>query len=274
MKLIRIIIFLAAGFLAFLPLTTVEAVENVTQVTANISVPLLVDGRETDGAVQSVAIGSNVCVGASIKYTRIDERQRFASWKYQPTLGSTQSTGRGLAETNQSLATERIVVTEGGTYTANYVPEVLFQVRSGVDAYKQSRWVERNTIVELDVPEIVEGSENVRYRFSGWNGGESPFTRENRLAVLAPTVLELGWNVEYNMQVEDADGNLSPASGWYRSNDTLLIRTPDEIFKDGGREKLTFKKWEVVYGPLLKKSTNPSMAFLVDGPCLLRPIYT
>ena len=290
MKKIWITILLAAVLMAVVPLATVNAdqgnaeagdtqiigaaAEGFTNVTANILVPILIDGREMDGAVQSVPIGSNVCISTNMKYTRTDERYRFSSWQHKPVLDSPNSIGGGPAATDRSLANECIVVTEGGTYIANYVSEVLFQVRSGVDAYKQSRWVERDTIVDLAVPEIVEGGENVRYRFSGWNGGESPFTPENRIAVLAPMVLELGWIVEYNMVVEDADGNLSPASGWYRSNDILLIRTPEEIIKDGGREKLTFKNWEVVYGPILKNDTNAAMAVLVDGPCLLRPIYT
>ena len=278
MKPIRIIIFLVAGLLAIFPVMAVNADvnsnEELTRASANIPVPLLVNGIETDGAVQSVPIGSIVCISTAIKYTRPNERHRFFNWENQPILGSTLSTERNLDETNQSLADECIVVTQGGTYTANYIHEVLFQVRSGVDAYKQSRWVEKDTIVDLTVPEIVEETGNVRYRFNGWSGGESPFTPENRIAVLAPTVLELGWTVEYNIKVEDVDGNLSPMSGWYRSNDTFVIRTPEEILMGDGNKKLTFEKWEVVYGPPLKKSTNPSMALLVDGPCLLRPIYT
>ena len=195
MKLTNIVIFLAAGLLAIFPLIVVYADEDTTQVSANIFVPLLVDGRETDGAVKSVPVGSNVCVGTTVKYTLPNERHRFSHWEYQPILGSAQSTEKNLGETDQSMADECILVTPGGAYAASYIHEVLFQVRSGLDAYKQSRWVERDMIVDLAVPEIVEGSENVRYRFSGWNGGESPFTPENSIAVLALTVLELGWIV-------------------------------------------------------------------------------
>ena len=277
MKLIIISTILVAVVLAVFPVIAVNADvnsgEEVTKASANIQVPLLVDGIETDGSVQSVPIGSNVCISTAIKYTRVNERQRFSIWEYQASTSSTGSGVRNLAQANQAMANECIVMTQSGAYIAKYIQEVLFQVRSGLDAYKQSRWVERDTIVELSVPELVQDSENVRYKFSGWNGGESPFTPVNRIAILAPTVLELGWTVEYNMKVEDVDGSLSPVSGWYRSNDTVVIRAPEEILKDGGREKLTFQRWEVVYGPIPKNYKNPNMAILVDGPCLLRPIY-
>ena len=261
MKLIKISTILATVVLAVYPVIAVNADvnsgEEVTKASANIPVPLLVDGIETDGSVQSVPIGSNLCISTAIKYTRVNERHRFSIWEYQASTGSTGSAVRNLAQANQAMADECIVVTQSGAYIAKYIQEVLFQVRSGLDAYKQSRWVERDTIVDLSVPELVQDSENIRYKFKGWNGGESPFTPVNRIAILAPTVLELGWTVEYNINVEDVDGNLSPVSGWYLSNDTVVIRAPEEISKDGGHEELTFQRWEVVYGPILKNYKNP-----------------
>jgi len=274
MKLIKISTVLAAVLLAIFPVIAVNADEKFAGASANIPVPILVDGIETDGAVQSVPIGSNLCISTATNYTRTNERHRFSSWEYQHPPGTAQIAEKDLEQSNQASADDCIVVTRSGAYTAKYLQEVLFQVRSGVDAYKQSRWVERDTVVDLSVPEVVEESENVRYKFNGWNGGESPFTPENRIALLAPTVLEVGWTVEYYMRVEDVDGNPSPVSDWYRSNDTVVLGAPEEILKDGGREKLTFQKWEVVYGPLLKNYKNPNLAVLVDGPCLLRPIYT
>jgi len=274
---VKIGFLLLALLMSLLPVLGVNADGSTdkpsVEVSANISVPVTVDGRGTVDAVASAQIGSTICIGDNLVYTSTSERNRFQRWDYDPLSESPGMPNVDGLETT-SLYDDCLVATQAGRYTATYVREVLFLVRSGVDAYKQSRWVEKGAVIDLAVPEVVGGKENVRYRFNGWNGGESPFTPKNRIAILNPTVLELGWTVEYNVKIEEIDGSLSPVSGWYSGNEPLLIRTPAEIWKNGGREKSTFQKWEVVYGPLLKRETNPNMAIIVDGPCWLRPIYT
>jgi len=120
---------------------------------------------------------------------------------------------------------------------------------------------------------VTEG-ENKRHRFLGWTSGESPFTPGNRIAVLGPTVLEARWAVEYSIKVEDYQGNPVAPSGWHAENTELVLRAERVIPSEDGRGRLTFRKWNVVFGPFLKRRTDSVTALQVKGPGLIRPEYT
>ncbi len=268
----KLIPFVVAAFVALGVWLPLYADEPQAEISANVLVPILIDGRESESIPAVVPLNTQVCVGTSLRYIAADERQRFDSWFVALERGSVGT--NLIQQLDPSLDAECIQVTEPGRYTAKYIHEVLFQVRSDVDSFQQSRWVSRGEVVELEVPELVTESPRVRYRFLRWGAGETPFTANNRIAVLRPTVLDVLWAVEYNVTVEDLQGNPMPPSGWHAGQTELVLRSEPVIDRADGQERLNFRRWEVVYGPLLKRDTDSAIAIRVQGPSLIRPEYT
>lgn len=241
-------------------------------VSASVAVPLLVNGVKYQELPAQVPLGSQVCVDSHLKYISTGERYRFDSWRFDPASETTN--GGASVETDSKGDNECIDISQAGVYQAEYIPEVLFQVRSDVSKYNQSTWVAKGRVVDLDVPTLVEKSSNIRFRFAGWNSGETPFTTENRTVALEPIRLEVRWVPEYLVTIETIDGGLDPASGWYALGDTLVIRAGTEVYDDGNLVRQMFEKWEMSYGPLLRQESSPSISFSVDRPISLRPKYT
>ena len=233
-----ILVAVLAGLIASSP---VEADGPYLTVSASVAVPLLVNGVKHQELPAQVVIGSQVCVDSHLRYITPGERYRFDSWSFNS--ASETTTGGASVETVSKGDNDCINISQAGEYQAEYIPEVLFQVRSEVSKYNQSTWVTKGRVVDLNVPTLVVISRNMRFRFAGWNLGETPFTTENRTVALEPIHLEVQWVPEYLVTVETVDCVLDPASGWYALGHTLVIRAATEIIDEAELVRQTFEKW-------------------------------
>ena len=274
----------------------VNADEPVARVTSNVSMPLVINGSLVGDLPSSVSLGSRVCIESDFRYTAEGERYRFEGWLFE---ADATTNGKNIAERsfrNSQLSGDCIQPTHPGTYAAHYRQEVLFQVNSEAKAHRQSRWVAKGQVVEVDVPEVVEVNGHSRYRFKEWSGGETPFMPANRIATFRPTVLEARWTPEYLVEIEGPKDSLvfiegpggsvvksedAPAegvlvSGWYPAGESLVFRAMPHIYDDAGRSRLEFEEWEMIHGPApsVKGKDNPATAIVVKAPCRVRARYS
>ena len=271
-RILFITAILAAALAALTAAAPVKADGPDATVSASVAVPLSVNGIKYQELPAQVALGSRVCVDSHLKYISPGERYRFDSWSFDAAAETKIGGASAAAESRGD--NECIDIAQAGFYQAEYIPEVLFQVRSDVSKYNQSDWVAKGRVVDLDVPELVQKSGEVRFRFAGWNSGETPFTTENRTVALEPIHLEVRWVPEYLVTIETIDGGLDPASGWYALGDTVVIRAGTEVYDEKKLVRQMFERWEMSYGPLLRQESSPSISISVDRPISLRPKYT
>ena len=243
-------------------------------VTTNVPVALLIRGIETKSLPASVGTEARVCVQSANHYISERERYRFEQWDYVATAGAAGDSN--LAWPLSAPPSDPCIVTGvPGIYTARYTHEVLFQLRSEVEGFQRSWWTPRGQIVSLQVPEVVEQSETVRFRFKEWSLGESPFTATSQIVALQPIDLKVTWTPEYYTSVLNHDGNPTSLSGWYSRGDVMVLRADPQIQSENGRSRMTFDHWEVVLGPLpsVNDAESPSTAVLIDGPYVFRAVY-
>jgi len=274
----------------------VNADEPVARVTSNVSMPLVINGSLVGDLPSSISLGSRVCVESEFRYTAEGERYRFEKWRFDPDATINESSNEGRSSRSSQLSGECIQPTDSGTYTAHYRQEVLFQVNSEARAHRQSRWVAKGQVVEVNVPEVVEVNGHSRYRFKDWSGGETPFMAANRIATFRPTVLEARWTPEYLVEIEGPRDSLvfiegpegsevksedvAPegvlVSGWYPAGESLVLRAMPHVYDDTGRSRLTFESWEMIHGPApsVKGKDNPATAIVVKAPCRVRARYS
>ncbi len=272
-KLIITSTAIMVGVLAMLiAASPIKADGSDATVSASVSVPLLVNGMELKVLPVQVELGSQVCVVSHLKYISPGERYRFDSWSFD--AASQATTGVVSVEPESKGDNECIDISEAGTYRAEYIQEVLCQVRSDVSQFNQSSWVLKGEILDLEVPRLVDKSSDTRSRFAGWNSGETPFTTENRTVALGPINLEVRWVPEYLGTIETIDGGLALESGWYALGDTIVLRAQAEVTDEEILVRRVFERWEVLYGPLLRQESAPAISIGVDGPISMRPTYS
>ena len=241
-------------------------------VSTSVATPLLVNGIKLKVLPAQVELGSQVCVVSHLKYISPGERYRFDSWSFD--AASEAIAGVVSVEPQSMGDNECINISEAGAYRAEYLQEVLSQIRSDVTEFNQSSWVLKGEILDLEVPRLVDESSNTRFRFAGWNSGETPFTAKNRTVALEPINLEVRWVPEYLVTIETIDGGLAAESGWYALGDTIVIRAQTVVSDEENLVRQVFERWEVSYGPLLRQESAPAISIAVDRPISMRPIYT
>lgn len=226
---------LAIGVLAFL-LSAVSfgnaRAQEFAVVISEAPIALVIDGLQADSGRTSVGPGAQVCVPAATTYSAVAERWVFQGWS----KGAEGSNLCAIASTS-------------GVYRARYSHEVLVSIASSLPEFRRADWVTVGAVVDVQVPLEVGGGPGVRYRFSRWSGGETPFSASNRIAALAPTVLEVTWSREYLLQVGGPEGADIPGSGWYAEGATVLLNAPELIALDSTRRRV-FTKWKICRVPI------------------------
>ena len=170
-----------------------------------------------------------------------------------------------------------------GLYQALYERQVLFRIISPVGDLQRSTWVAAETsgslvqpnLVELIAPELLDGGEGVRYRFGGWSEGETPSLPTNRVAPLAPKIVEVAWTTEYLVKIEGPEGIELSGTEWHEEGATLVLRAPNVQLGESGVDQLKFARWESIGRPAVDvpSATNPSTQITVAGPYTIRAVY-
>ena len=272
MKL-RLGLMISAVVWAVLQLGLLYADDPKILVSATAPVALVVNGVATGGGSIQVDPGDQVCLKDPLHYISEGSRYRFESWRVenQPDSGDVQTPIQIL----ESPTAQCIVPATPGVYIASFVHEVMIQVRSQVREHQRSWWTPRGEVVDLSVPDVIETDDDIRYRFSEWSGGEAPFSPHNRVVALRSVDLTVFWTTEYRVKLENLHGNHDVVSQWHREGSTLVLRALPEIFDAEERRRQTFRRWEVVSGPLaqVKDARNSSSAVVVDAPYHFRAVF-
>ncbi len=140
-------------------------------VSTNSGTSLLVDGIEPEKLPAGVAAGAQVCAPAPRVYKSEGERFIFQQW-------------------SDGTTDKCIVPTKPGAYRAIYAHEVLVVLKSTAPGVQRSMWVPFAEPVKLEVPSLVQQTDDSRFRFDGWSDGETLFERTNQIAPVKPTTLE------------------------------------------------------------------------------------
>lgn len=256
MKAYKCLLALIVGLLLFATGATAVAADSGIIVSSNAPVLLLVDGVLVDKLPTTIAAGSRVSVAETVHYTTEEERWVFQGWR-------------------PGTKDETVTLSEPGVYQALYAHQVLLHVRSAVGELQNSMWATYGSLVAVEVPQIVEASKGVRYRFQQWSEGETPFLARNSIAPLKPTTLEAKWVKEYLITIIGASEVPLPGSGWYGDGSSLVVQAPEVISGQSQGERLSFAAWETVGIPIMiipnaKAAIN---TIRVDAPYTLRAVY-
>jgi hypothetical protein len=225
-------------------------------VSTNSGTSLFVDGIEPEKLPVGVGAGSTVCAPAPRVYKSEGERFIFQQW-------------------SDGTTDKCIVPTKPGAYRANYAHEVLVVVKSTAPGVQRSLWVPYAEPVKLEVPGVVQQSDDSRFRFDGWSDGETLFERTNQIAPVKPTTLEAKWVHEYQITIQAPDGADIKGSGWYTEGSSLLLRAPDILPGASPQERSKFAGWEnaSLRGSVLQNPQVLQAALKVDAPYVLRAMY-
>jgi len=225
-------------------------------VSTNSGTTLYVDGIEPEKLPAGVGAGAQVCAPAPRVYKSEGERFIFQEW-------------------SDGTTDKCIVPTKPGAYRAIYAHEVLVVLKSAAPGVQRSMWAPFAEPVKLEVPSVVQQSDDSRFRFDGWTDGETLFERTNQIAPVKPTTLEAKWIHEYQITVQAPDGADIKGSGWYPEGSSLLLRAPDTIPGATNQERLKFVNWEnaTLRGAVLQNPQSLQAALKIDGPYLIRANY-
>ena len=217
---------------------------------------LIIDGEEVQRLPARVGLGTQVCVATRVHYTSELERFFFQGWSHGP---------QG----------ECVVLTEPGEYTANFTREVLLQIRSQVQGYRQSLWVEHGSLTPLVVPQVVEEGPGVRYLFEEWKAGETPFSPDNSIAIFRPMTVEVKWKKEYQFTLEGPEGIPLVGFGWHPEGRRVTLKAPPEVDGPGEQERLRFQHWEVIsnHASIIPNAQQAITRFTVDGSYTIAARY-
>ncbi|MCH7996745.1 MAG: hypothetical protein IIB11_03090 [Chloroflexi bacterium] len=223
----------------------------------NSTIPLRIDGVETNRFPAQAGLGSVACIIDPIRYMTESERQVFDHW-------SDGSTDRCLT------------VTAPGVYSAVMSTEVLLQVRSEAKAYRRSEWVIRGTPTRLEVPQIIEGEPGVRYLFEEWRGGgETPFKPVNTIAPMRAMNLEVLWKKEFYFELKGPDNIDLMGTGWHPAGQRVVIQATLEVLSADGLTRSRFERWENIngHGVVIPSPGSAATNLIADAPHIIEARY-
>jgi hypothetical protein len=226
-------------------------------ISSTSGTPLLVNGLAPDKLPVGAGVGTEVCLPSRQVYVTEGERYTFQRW----------STGA----TDQCIVTDR-----PGEFRAMYSHEVLLVLKSDVQSAQRSTWAAYGVPVKLDVPQLVQDTDDSRYRFQSWSEGETPFQAANIIAPVKPTTLQVNWVHERMVTIEAPDGADIKGSGWYAEGSNLVLRAPDTVPGSSDQDRLKFAHWESdsFPTPVLQNPTNTLTALKIDAAYTLKAVYT
>ena len=226
-------------------------------VTTDSPTLLMVNGLPASTPTTEVLKNAQVCVQQPVKYLNQRERWVFLGWSHGPELLC-------------------VTLSTPGVYRAIFDHEFVIHIRSDVGEIRESKWVRDGSTTKVEVPEIVEEGDRVRFRFVEWGEGETPFSPENVIAPLGPMDLEPTWVKEYFVTIEGPDDVELEGSGWYENDSILVLRAP-QIIETGGQAgvRTKFASWRSVGVPVLAipDAELPSTAIAVEGPYTVKATY-
>jgi hypothetical protein len=257
-KISLYVLALAVGLCALLTgASPVSAEGSGIVVTTNAPVSLIVNGLQVSSLPATVASGSTVSVPTTLYYVTEQERWVFQKWSHGPLDTS-------------------VMLTQNGVYQAVYQHEVLLQISSVVTSLQKSMWVTAGIPLNVEVPNVVQAGDNVRYRFASWNAGEQPYQASNTIAPVKPTVLEVNWVKEYLLTIDTPESIAIAGSGWYADGASVVLQAPDAVYDvQNTTKRLKFDSWESQgFPPLVVSSPNsPVISVKMDGTYKVKANY-
>lgn len=150
------------------------------------------------------------------------------------------------------------------TVTFYYFPIYYLEVKSPRGHPKGTGWYPAGSWAQISVEDMVEESENVRYKFDHWEGGRfslDPSEALNAVLMDGPKTVEALWRAQYRIVVLTDHGK-AKGEGWYDEGAmaTVSVEPPIEV-KNGTR--YVFSGWT---GDLT--SDNPTVTLTVAKPIL------
>jgi len=101
-------------------------------------------------------------------------------------------------------------------------------------------WYYEGESITIEVDELIEGEEGVRYIFTGWNDGVKDAKRT--ITVSEPMEYHAGYKTQYYLTVLSDYGKPS-GSGWYDSGSTATASIDETIIDLGFPYIMVFKGW-------------------------------
>lgn len=212
-------------------------------ISSNAPVSVIIDGETVDKLPAVAASGSRVVIAAAVHYSSENERWTFQKW-------------------SNGVISHTIFPTTDGDYKAIYTHEVLVQVNSAVASQQRSVWLPAAIPITFEVPAVVDVSTNVRYRFTSWSAGETPFQPRTVIAPVKPTVLEAKFVKEYFLKVDYPEGVTVLGGGWYPEGSSAILMATDTVVSAQNKNiRAKFSSWESQgYPPLIIGSPKNAIA--------------
>ncbi|MBO0880554.1 MAG: hypothetical protein J2P17_09455 [Mycobacterium sp.] len=226
-------------------------------VSSSSGTPLIVNGLAPDKLPVTTSLGAEICLPTRQVYVSEGERFTFQNWS---------SGGNDTC----------IKPDKPGEYRALYSHEVLLVVKSDVQSAQKSMWAAFGVPVKLEVPPVVQDTDDSRYRFQSWSDGETPFQAANAIAPVKPATLQVNWVHEHLVTVEAPDGADIKGTGWYADGANLVLRAPDTLPGGSDQDRLKFTRWEGDGFPtaVLQNPTTTLSALKVDAAYTVKAVFT
>ena len=160
---------------------------------------------------------------------------------------------RGNSQTVRGVST---------TVTFSYDPLYFLYVKSDRGNPMGSGWYLAGSIAPIAIADLIEESENTRYRFDKWMGGnmrESETNPVNLVYMDSPKMVEATWMPQYKLSVNSVQGQVTEG-GWFDRDQTASFSAPATV--DGGEgTRYVFTSWT---GDYTGSSTTGSV--VMSGP--------
>ncbi len=249
---ISIILLLMAALGAPLLLRSVSAQAQTGQInsTAPAGTPFLVDGIREIGFPKAVVATATICPATPHYYVNEGDRYRFVTWR--------RSGGPLFAQCVNPHPTEAT--------TAVFAREYLIRVTSSAPGVTESRWVEENTVTSFNLAPIIPETDQARWRFRQWNGGETPHMATNLVASVRAVTLEAQYEREFLVRTEGPAGVVR--EHWVANGAAFVVEAPAPL------SGFVFSQWtDSLAGTALSKQAKLQLE-KVTGPLRLVAEYS
>jgi len=182
-------------------------------------------------------------------------RYRFDSWK------------------DQNKDALRTVSIEQGTdeFIVLYKKQYLLKSISSVGNIQGTGWHDKDSEVSFSIDSrvvISEYSDDVRYVFDSWSGGDYPNDLENYIDLTGPVTLKANWKQQFILKLSSNIPDYDVAgSGWKVNGKNVVLVAEKELQSSKSDINYVFKRW-VSIGPnpiIIPNAHSPTTSITLDN---------